>query len=305
MKSISTKYFFEESVGVSLLSIVLMKISKQLSIFILSFILSFQILYNPLTIQTHAVGLNRSNIILPYGEGFWLKVNGTNAKITWSSCSKMIATVSQEGFVRAKHVGTTVIFAQYGNHSYSCKVTVTYKKFNNYNLTNTQLKKIAAVCYHEQSSNKGAAAEASLMANLFESSRGKGYGSGAKGLYNYVRNSGWFAHSASVMDNKYKKVPTSIVNDVKRVLVDGKRVLPNYVDEHDCLSDIKTAKNNGVNINKKNRKSYKKHVTKIVNRYKTHYTFYKFPDSISDPFGYTSNYKKNKSGEFCYSYSDL
>lgn len=43
--------------------------------------------------------------------------------------------------------------------------------FKRYNLTETQLKKIARLCVQEQGSVEGAKAEASLMANLLETDR--------------------------------------------------------------------------------------------------------------------------------------
>lgn len=65
-------------------------------------------------------------------------------------------------------------------------------KYKKYNLSNDQLKRIARLCQQEQGTVKGAKAEASLMANQLETSkaRQKKYGTGANGLYRWVRYGG-------------------------------------------------------------------------------------------------------------------
>lgn len=171
--------------------------------------------------------------------------------------------------------------------------------FIKYALTDEQVAQIASLAYHEQGTVKGAAAEASLMANLFEI-KGSSYGKGAKGLYNYVRNSGWFAHAAEYMDNK--DASEEIISAVKSVLVDGKRTLPGYVDEHDTLTDIKWVKTDGEKISVDDKNSYVKNESKIKNTYGSKYTFYSFPDDNSDPFGYTSEEIREEKGEFYYDF---
>lgn len=52
-------------------------------------------------------------------------------------------------------------------------------------MSDQQLKQITALALHEQGTTKGAAAEASLMANRFEM-YGSKYGTGSAGLVNYV-----------------------------------------------------------------------------------------------------------------------
>lgn len=166
--------------------------------------------------------------------------------------------------------------------------------FIKYELSNEEIRKISNLCYQEQSSVAGAAAEASLMCNLFESSRGVNYSS----VYDYVRNSGWFARAPHYMDNGH--CSEEIVSVVANVINQGYRVLPKYVDEHDCFSDIVSATNEGKSINSKNRNEYKKNITKMSNRYGSNYTFYCFPDKISDPFGYTSEDLRLEYGDACY-----
>ena len=168
--------------------------------------------------------------------------------------------------------------------------------FTKYNLTESQLKQIARLCLQEQGSLAGAKAEASLMANQLETSdyRRRKYGSGAKGLYNWIRNGGWFYRAAYYMD--YGSASQAIINAVRDVLVNGNRTLPQYVDEHDCFSDIASISTGNV----RTRSDYKQGKTIIKNKMGSTYTFYSFPDKESDPFGYTSeayNYVKEHGGE--------
>lgn len=165
-----------------------------------------------------------------------------------------------------------------------------------YNLTESQLKSIAYLCQREQGSAKGAAAEASLMANRFEL-YGKSFGTATDGLYNYIKNSGWWASSKKYMENPDE--PTnSILTAVHEVLVLGKRTLPLYVDEHDCIDCgsygfdiIKIVTGNQI-ITEKDKlidhNNYIQDQTVIYNKYGSIYTFYTFPTETSDPFGYTN-----------------
>ena len=163
----------------------------------------------------------------------------------------------------------------------------TYKG-TKYSLTAIQLKKLARLCDQEQGSVAGCAAEASLMANLYELVGYKKY----KSLYEYVRNGGWFYRAAHYMDNG--SYTASQLAAVKDVLVNGNRTVPLYVDEHDCFSDIKSATNNGKFITVTDRSAYKQNVTIIKNRYGSTYTFWSFPAPGSDPFGYTDNARAPK-----------
>ena len=165
--------------------------------------------------------------------------------------------------------------------------------FTKYPLTDSQLKKIARLCQQEQGTVAGAKAEASLMANQLETnaSRRKKYGTGADGLYNWVRNGGWFAKAAHWMDNG--SVTDAILAGVKDVLVNGNRTLPLYVDEHDCFSDIQSISTGSV----KDRKAYVQGKTVVKNKYGSTWTFWCFPDSTSDPFGYTAAAYKAANGE--------
>lgn len=172
-----------------------------------------------------------------------------------------------------------------------------------YNLTETQLIHLARVCKAEQGSVQGAAAEATLMANLFESRYKNSAGDGAA-LYNYVRTGRWFAHAADHMDNG--SYTPEILAAVKDVLVNGNRVMPSNVVEHDCWYCNKEYCDNGVqgDICKivvggktltskddiKNRSNYIKDETVIYNLYGSIYKFYMFPSEYADPFGYIIGY---------------
>lgn len=172
-----------------------------------------------------------------------------------------------------------------------------------YTLTESQLIALARVCKAEQGSVSGAAAEASLMANLFERASKTKYGEGGAGLYNYVRTSGWFANAAKHMDTG--SYTPEILAAVQDVLVNGNRTLPHNVVEHDCWfcnssrcsngnkGDICKIVVNGKTLTSesdiKNRNNYIKDQTIIYNMYGSVYKFYVFPSERADPFGYLVN----------------
>lgn len=159
--------------------------------------------------------------------------------------------------------------------------------FKKHKLTEEEIRGVAALCLQEQGCLKGVMAEASLMCNLFEGQTKH------KTLVDYVVNSGWFARAKTFYEEGVaKSVGKQYDEAVKRVVCDGLRVLPAYVNEHDCFCDIESAENDGVGVDKKDRNVYKQGLTKIKNCYDSAYTFYCFPDSICDPFGYI---KKGKS----------
>lgn len=159
-------------------------------------------------------------------------------------------------------------------------------KGKTYDLTETQLKQIAALMVQEQGARgpeyKGVRAEASLAANLLENNGVyKHYGDD---ITSFLKYSKWFSRAEHWMNNG--SAPAGAVEAVRDVLINGNRYVPYYVNEHDCFSDITRAENHGIAINKKDRSAYIRGVTEIWNRYGTHYYFYCFPDIDSDPFGY-------------------
>ncbi|MBQ8044174.1 MAG: hypothetical protein IJ272_08545 [Clostridia bacterium] len=176
-----------------------------------------------------------------------------------------------------------------------------------YDFTEQQIMGLTAICVAENGSSENAIrAEASIMANLFEKNGKKKYGNTTGGFIDYIIKGGWFAKSST----KYYSDPNAKLNKissknrekyiaaVKDVLMNGNRYFPAYVDEHDYIGDIVSVSNNGVAFDKKDRSKYKKGVTKIKNTFGATYTFYCFPDSKSDPFGYiktTTNADSNQS----------
>ncbi len=170
-----------------------------------------------------------------------------------------------------------------------------------YQLTDSQLTELANYAYGEQGSADGSAAEITLLANRFEM-YGSSYGSGADGMLNYLKDGGWFASwNGNVADQTAKDA-------VKKVLTSGQRTLPLYVDEHDCwycnsknycsngnMGDICTVDDNASKDYITNRSNYVQDKNVIKNVYGSTYTFYTFPSSDSDPFGYTQeSYNKIK-----------
>lgn len=186
-----------------------------------------------------------------------------------------------------------------------------------YNLSESELRGLCGVAKAEQGSINGARAEATLIANRYEllNTTNAFYG---KGLYNYVRNSGWFAHAANHMS---EGCPSDYLQAVRDVLVNGNRTMPLYIDEHDCFDcnksrycsnknngDICKLENNGQTyssmdiIKSRNNQYYISGVTKIYTVYKesssikywTFYTFVKNEDGTNkgDPFGYTNGAKE-------------
>ena len=167
--------------------------------------------------------------------------------------------------------------------------------FPKYQLTDAQLKGIANIVAHEQGSAAGRLAEASLIANRTDIKGGK---KSASDLVKTVTG-GWFADGKSRYNNP-GNVPQQAIDAVKTVIVNGKRTIPRYVDEHDYMGDISSVTTNGKSISKKSKSQYQKDLTVIKNKMGSTYTFYEFPDANSDPFGYTNKSYKKKWGDIHY-----
>lgn len=183
--------------------------------------------------------------------------------------------------------------------SSSCSAESPFKK---YDLTDEQLLTLTNFAAGKQDSLEGIAAEASLMANLFEL-KGSNSGKGANGLYNYVVKSNLFSNSSSF-------VPTSTeIETVKSVLVDGKRILPAYIDKRDCVfcnadgsGDIVSVTNDKKDVDLTNRENYKQFVSKIKNKDDSKYTFYSFLSDDSYLYGYTSEENRKDIGDLYYDF---
>ena len=236
-----------------------------------------------------------SNLVYTDSETFHKYINQYNDTGSESDRKKALSYFTLEKQFKTSNLSNAGII--YG--------TGEFKKFE---LTEHQLKAIATVCQAEQGSAKGAAAEASLMANHMDlnTSTAGNYPDTGEGLYNYIKESPWFATASKEKMDSYIAHGTPLKEDVleavRAVLVNGMRTLPGYIDEHDCFSDISSASNNGQAISVGSRSQYVQHVTKINNTHGGKYIFYNFPESNSDPFGYTSQANREKIGDFYYEY---
>ena len=160
-----------------------------------------------------------------------------------------------------------------------------------YNVTDKELTDIAKVCQREQGRPTGAAAEAELMINKYVLS---GY-SGS--LYDYLFNSsyGRWWHPIKARNYSSTNLRPEIKEAVRKVVVEGQRKYPAYIDEHDYFGDISKIVTNGNKMSGssiKVRTNYIQNNTVIYNTMGSVYTFYAFPDEKSDPFGYTAKAKE-------------
>ena len=222
-------------------------------------------------------------------------------------------------FIEKKYYLSTDRAASYGLKSSNY--------FQTYDLTEDQLIQIASLCGQEQghSNPKGAAAEASLMANKFEISGGEyaeKYSNSGDALYHYVRGTGkepkdwWWAKAPKFMDER--RVIPEVLEAVRDVLINGNRTLPKYVVSHDCpncgsdicknsgkVGDICEVKTNGITYTTEkdvaNRSNYIPHVSRVQNVYGSSYKiFYSFPSEAGDPFSYKDPKLREKYGDCHY-----
>jgi len=164
-----------------------------------------------------------------------------------------------------------------------------------YNLNDKQITAIAKVCQREQGSPKGAAAEAELMINKYVLSGYKG------SLYDYLFNSNARNWWAPIKSGRYHStnLKPDIKEAVRKVVNEGIRTLPGYINEHDCIGcgDVMYIKTNGKSANKNKREDFVRDKTFVYTVYKRsskvkYWIFYSFPDVKSDPFGYTVDAKE-------------
>ena len=170
--------------------------------------------------------------------------------------------------------------------------------FPKYNLSDKQIKGIANIVQHEQPGAAGMQAEASLMANLTDI-KGNEYATPAN--IEAKAKSGWFAQGVSRFNNPGNPSQTAI-DAVNKVIVQGRRTVPRYVNEHDYIGDIASISTG----NKRNRSDYKPHIT-VVQQGKSvgggRWIYYTHPGPNTDPFGYTSKDYRQKWGEAHYNAS--
>lgn len=168
--------------------------------------------------------------------------------------------------------------------------------FKTWDLSENQYKGIANIIENEQPDTVSRYAEASLMANLAELNYGGDIVKAATG--------GWFA-SGSDRFNNPGNVSDESVQIAKKVIKEGKRTLPKYVDEHDMYNPGGTTDVNRIEGpgTFEDRSSWVQHQTEVYqdpNRFggsAGHWTFYEFPSANSDPFGYSSKDNRTKYGD--------
>ena len=227
--------------------------------------------------------------------GSWLSSTISNSPI-----AKVLNSFLDMG--SSSNNGTTTGDTAQDTNQSTAPVSAGDGSFPKYQLTDAQIKGLANIVQHEQPDMRGRLAEASLMANLTDI---KGNENATTDKLIKKATGGWFSHGASRFKNP-GKVDASAIQAVKTVLVEGKRTVPRYVNEHDCFSDLSSVTNNGKKIsNKKDRSLYVPHKTKVKNVYGSNWTFYEFPSSKSDPFGYKSETDRAKWGEAHYNAADL
>ena len=206
--------------------------------------------------------------------------------------------------------------------------------FMKYNFTDEQIKSLTAVCIREQDHNLEAiAAEASLMANIFEiyeKNKEKYEGmTDEEAFYSFIRDGLWFNnsnddyHTSELMDTYISRVliksngeskieerdctpSKEEIEVVKNVLVNGKRTLPGYIDEHD---DIIV---NIDHIELDGEKYYDVGNTDLWIPYESKFVQKNIKDGgtwtyycrfeNSDPFGYTSEEKRREIGDGYYDF---
>ena len=82
------------------------------------------------TVPVQSITLNKSNLSLNKGEGATLTAtvnpyDATDKAVTWSSSNPAVATVSEQGYVKAVGGGSATITARAGEKTATCAVTVT------------------------------------------------------------------------------------------------------------------------------------------------------------------------------------
>ena len=181
-----------------------------------------------------------------------------------------------------------------------------------YNVSDSELENIAKVCQREQGTPAGAAAEAELMINKYILSGYEG------SFYDYLFKSSKGNWWAPIVNNTFLNtiLKPEVKEAVRKVVVEGQRTMPAYINEHDCMDcnkkrpcangnpgDICYLEVNGQKYSsldqikqRDNKQIYVSETTKIYTVYKQdssvkYWVFYSFPDSRSDPFGYEPSAK--------------
>ena len=166
----------------------------------------------------------------------------------------------------------------------------------------TVYNKTEAECYNffavlgqaEQGSLDGAAAELSLLLNLFERRHPDAGDVSIQEVAKWATECGWFAHAS----RRWEKTATPEYLAVARNVLGGNRVLPSNIVEHDCREDLAYIETNGIRYSPYENDKYVSGVTVVYQapvhehngrkygfRHPVHWIFYNFPAAKSDPFG--------------------
>lgn len=70
------------------------------------------------------IAINYEKIVIASNQSFTLHISGTKDKVKWKSSDASIATVSTQGVVIGKRMGTATITATVAKKNYNCQVTV-------------------------------------------------------------------------------------------------------------------------------------------------------------------------------------
>jgi uncharacterized protein YjdB len=76
------------------------------------------------TIEVTVIGLNRTEVVIGYYERASLEVDGASGKVRWDVENPLVATISSNGEIISRGVGTTYITATVNGRKLTCKVTV-------------------------------------------------------------------------------------------------------------------------------------------------------------------------------------
>lgn len=82
------------------------------------------LLMMPVSVSAASVKLNKKKLSLMKGKTSILVLMNRSDEVTWISSKKSVATVDQNGVVKAKKKGTATITAKSDGKKYTCKVTV-------------------------------------------------------------------------------------------------------------------------------------------------------------------------------------
>ena len=155
------------------------------------------------------------------------------------------------------------------------------------------LMQLINMCYKEQASLEGVAFECSQVINYFIHKNG--YEPTKVSELAQIMQTKWYGSrtrkAANYTDYRLDGEDASSYIQVATEVLQGNRVLPVYVWEHDQIPIVKNSgisyiTLNGQRVNKNNRDNYVRGQTVIHNVAGAKYTFYAFPPNGGDPFGY-------------------